>query len=197
VGLAAFLVAHLLNLKAFCSLSSEGEAPPLRLDLALMFGIFVASMLSLLFIVGPGSAGTMLRSSAVLSIAVPIYGCVLGSCPWRALARRGAFENECSELWTVAGLGYCIYAVSDTCLSISRFSASIREPIRTILVIGTYWGGQLLISVACDVREPEASVLWPFIRARRPTVTAAAAGVSNESREEVLAARTSREALLA
>ena len=51
---------------------------------------------------------------------------------------------------------------SDTMLSIDKFTKPIPEPARTILVMSTYWAGQLLISFAVDVELPKASVLSVF-----------------------------------
>ena len=170
VGLGSFLIGHVLNVAAFSSdglvkVGSRIQAspPPLRLDLAVPFVLYAGSILAVLFLVGPGSTGKMLGESTVMSIAVPIYGVILASCPWRAFARRGAFL-ESGALWLVVGIGYCIYALSDSCLSLMRFSHSVPEPWRTIIVMITYWSGQLLISLACDVKQPEASILWPWIQ---------------------------------
>ena len=100
-----------------------------------------------------------------MSFAVPTYAICLVLCPFSAW-RRGAFAlpGESQKLWTFVCAGYCIYCVSDALLGLDRFSVEIAEPARTILVMSTYWLGQLLIGLACDFASPELSVvpcLWP------------------------------------
>ena len=126
------------NTTANSSNASPRRAPPARLRLAIPFALYLAGMLAVLYSVGPGSAGTLLRHSAALAAAVPVYALVLGSCPWRVLARRGAFGSESSALWLLVLVGYCTYAVSDTTLAIDRFSHAIPEPARDIVVMATY-----------------------------------------------------------
>jgi len=196
VGLASFLVGHLLNLLAFSSpgLDKAGgriqtrSLPPLRFDLAVPCVLYTGSIVAVLFLIGPGANGTMLGDNLVMSIAVPIYAVTLGSCPWRAMARRGVFLDESGKLWAVVGVGYCFYAISDSCLSVARFSHNVAEPGRSIAVMTTYWTGQLLISVACDVKQPEASVLWPWIQSND--------GGNGESNAKKRRSGSAREALL-
>jgi uncharacterized membrane protein YhhN len=175
-GLASFLLAHTLNLVAFVSAADVDDDDEvaalhhshplkLRLDLAAPFALYVFAFVLLLMLVGPASPGDeKLSQDAFLSVCVVIYASVLGSCPWRSFVRyKDCYPGENRALWMIVFVGYLIYASSDSMLAIDRFVATIPEPWRSILVMATYWTGQLLISVACDVGCRKASVVNYFI----------------------------------
>jgi hypothetical protein len=124
------------------------------------FIIYYCALMAIVNTTGPGSSGTKLTDDPVLVACVALYGAVLASCPWRCLVRvRHCFVAENQVIWTFVFIGYLTYALSDSTLAIDRFSQTIPAPYRTIIVMTTYWGGQLLISLCCDVEFPNASIL--------------------------------------
>mmetsp|Transcript_7247 Transcript_7247/g.14668 ORF Transcript_7247/g.14668 Transcript_7247/m.14668 type:complete len:353 (+) Transcript_7247:70-1128(+) len=142
----------------------------LHLHLFLPFLAYLAIIVSVLLCVPPPSSMTPLSSDPIMTGCVIFYGFILACCPWRALVRRNyCFVTENQLVWTVVFAGYCIYASSDTILSVDKFTCPIPEPVRTILVMGTYWGGQLLISTAVDVELHKASILSLFFSSESMT----------------------------
>ncbi|GMI47144.1 hypothetical protein TrCOL_g9864 [Triparma columacea] len=200
VGLASFLIAHLLNVCAFITKADENKPfffysqrsnldssiagasssstptkkTPLMRDAmrkenflhAKLFTPFLAYLIvvvSILLTVPPSPSISPLSSDPVMTACVIFYGLTLASCPWRALVRRKfCFVTENQLIWTIVFIGYCIYASSDTILSIDKFTYPLPEPARSILVMSTYWIGQLLISTAVDAELPKASILSLF-----------------------------------
>ncbi|GMH55145.1 hypothetical protein TL16_g03292 [Triparma laevis f. inornata] len=143
----------------------------LRPKLAIPFVIYYGAFMAILNTVGPGSAGDKLTSDPIMVACVAAYGAVLASCPWRCLVRyKHCFVAENQMIWMFVLLGYLTYAVSDSTLAIDRFSQQIPEPYRTIVVMTTYWGGQLLISLCCDVEFANASILNTFISREKMAV---------------------------
>ena len=55
-----------------------------------------------------------------------------------------------------------VYVLSDATLAFDRFSYQIHPGwVRDCVVLGTYWVGQVMISVgAGDVMEGRGSILW-------------------------------------
>ncbi|GMH72495.1 hypothetical protein TrRE_jg4733 [Triparma retinervis] len=135
----------------------------LHAELSVPFLAYLIVVVSILLTVPPPISVSPLSSDPVMTACVIFYGLTLASCPWRALVRRNfCFVTENQLVWTVVFVGYCIYASSDTILSIDKFTYPLPEPARSILVMSTYWIGQLLISTAVDAELPKASILSLF-----------------------------------
>ncbi|GMI09052.1 hypothetical protein TrVE_jg12377 [Triparma verrucosa] len=154
----------------------------LRPNLAIPFVLYYGTLMAILNTVGPGSAGDKLTSDPIMVACVAVYGAVLASCPWRCLVRyKHCFVAENQVIWMFVLLGYLTYALSDSTLAIDRFSQKIQDPYRTVIVMTTYWGGQLLISLCCDVEFANASILNVFISKEKMQVRHTTGSTDSES----------------
>jgi len=170
IGLGAFLVAHLMNIKAFnanANAEVKEKLPfPGQQRYYLPFLVVLIIALAFLFAVARTDEETGenlgIADSIIMTIAVPIYGTVLASCLWRSYHRRDKCDakTESADMWKRVMIGYCIYAVSDTLIAVDKFSTAVGEPQRTIIVMTSYWGGQWLITCAGDVEHPASNLFF-------------------------------------
>ena len=165
IGLASFLTGHILNVIAFLTPTNTTKIFKMEVmpKLGIPFLLILLIMLTTLYTVGPGASGEKLTSSSVLCIAVPVYALVLGVAPWRATVRRylANGNGESKSIWTLVVVGYIIYMGSDATLAIDRFSWGVPNvALRNVIVMSTYWIGQLFISSAVDVCTTSCSIFW-------------------------------------
>lgn len=125
-GLATFLVAHLFYIVAFTRIETRW-----RLGRLLPVAVWAALALPVLV----GHAGP-------LALPVLAYGMVIFGMIWRAAAIvvTPGWNSE-----TLVLSGAILFGISDTLLGTSRFVAPV--PSSDLLIMGTYWGGQLLIAL--------------------------------------------------
>ncbi|KAK3262913.1 hypothetical protein CYMTET_28259 [Cymbomonas tetramitiformis] len=164
--MGCFFLGHYLNIWAFTHPSDEQSRPPSATvsaaRSAFLAAPFLACYVAALVILF--SLTDKLRSSTILSIAVPIYGLALVAACWRAVHRYVfTYHGESPVLWRAAAYGYCLYVCSDSLIAFDKFSYALPEPSRTLAVMLTYLLGQLLISVAIDVARPEHSLYHPIV----------------------------------
>ncbi|MGE8101952.1 lysoplasmalogenase [Pseudomonas fluorescens] len=122
-GLGAFLVAHLVYLKAYLSDCRRLALAPLMLALgvgALLLGILISHGL------GP------------LLVPVIVYGVAISAMLWRALARLGSDVPKRSAL--LAAGGALAFVFSDSVIGISRFVVPFQAAPYVIIL--SYWLGQ-------------------------------------------------------
>ncbi|WP_072346694.1 MULTISPECIES: lysoplasmalogenase [unclassified Pseudomonas] len=134
-GLGAFLLAHLAYLKAYLS---DCRRPAL-LPLALALGIG-AMLLGVLVSNGLGS----------LLVPVIVYGLVISTMLWRALARLGTNVPKRSA-W-LAAAGALAFVFSDSLIGIDRFVSPFQAA--PYLIIVSYWLGQWGITASAFARKP-------------------------------------------
>lgn len=126
-GLATFLVAHLFYIAAFTRVE-----PRLRLSRLLPMCLWAALMLPVL-----------VSQAGPLAIPVLAYGVVIFVMMWRAAATVATLGWNTA---TMALAGAILFGISDSLLGYSRFVAPV--PASSFLIMGTYWGGQLLIALS-------------------------------------------------
>ncbi|AHL32397.1 membrane protein [Pseudomonas brassicacearum] len=134
-GLGAFLLAHLAYLKAYLS---DCRRPAL-LPLALASGIG-AALLGILMSNGLGP----------LLVPVIVYGLVISTMLWRALARLGT-EAPKRSAW-LAAAGALAFVFSDSLIGINRFVAPFHAA--PYLIIISYWLGQWGITASAFAQKP-------------------------------------------
>jgi uncharacterized membrane protein YhhN len=121
-GLAVFLLAHVAYIAAFTARTRQP-----RLALALPFVLWGVIVLARLWpTLGP------------MRIPVLAYSLVICTMMWRAAATVGLPGG-----WSALA-GALIFAASDTLLALDRFHRPL--PNARVLVMATYWAGQLLIA---------------------------------------------------
>lgn len=126
-GLAVFLAAHLLYIAAFVRVDA-------RLRFARLLPVILWAALALPLLVTRAGA---------LAIPVLVYGLVIFTMIWRAAA---AMERPGWNAGTIGLLGALLFGLSDTLLGYTRFVQPL--PASSLLVMGTYWGGQALIATS-------------------------------------------------
>lgn len=125
-GLGVFLVAHLTYIVAFTVAERRpawGRAVP-----------FVA--------LAVGTGLVFVPAAQDLGVPVAVYSCAIAAMGWRAAARLGVDGG------LVALVGALSFMLSDSLLAVDRFVTPL--PYRTLLVMGTYWLGQLLIAQSVE-----------------------------------------------
>ncbi|SCZ24258.1 Uncharacterized membrane protein YhhN [Pseudomonas sp. NFACC48-1] len=137
-GLGAFLLAHLAYLKAYLS---DCRRPAL-LPLALALGIG-AMLLGVLVSNGLGS----------LLVPVTVYGLVISTMLWRALARLGTGVPKRSA-W-LAAAGALAFVFSDSLIGINRFVHPFHAA--SYLIIISYWLGQWGITASAFTQKPHGA----------------------------------------
>ena len=131
VGLIAFLLAHVAYTFAFLQ---DSRRPSLwRAFLAYGYGLLMYA-----YLLTAGELGAM-------TIPVLIYVIIIGTMLWRAAARVGT--PGVARLTAQAGLfGALFFTLSDSLLSLNMFVAPL--PLERLLVMLTYWAGQLGFTLA-------------------------------------------------
>ena len=136
LGLGAFLIGHLFYIFAFLS---DCRRPAWGVAIfAYLYGIGVYSFLEM---------GTLGAGGAMRSMALPVllYVIVITTMLWRAGARYHA--EGVHPLSGAAGFyGALLFTFSDTLLAVSMFVLNL--PYSSVLVIITYWLGQLGVTLA-------------------------------------------------
>jgi alkenylglycerophosphocholine/alkenylglycerophosphoethanolamine hydrolase len=128
LGLALFLLAHLVYIAAFLD-----GSPPLGAWRALPVGAAIGLVYR---VVSPGLGS--------LRPAVLGYMAAIGTMLWRAAARVDAWPSPASS----ALLGAVAFAASDSLLAVDRFHAAVPGAGYTILAL--YWLGQLGIAISAS-----------------------------------------------
>ncbi|ROM99019.1 lysoplasmalogenase [Pseudomonas brassicacearum] len=134
-GLGAFLVAHLVYLKAYLIDCRRLALLPLMLALgvgALLLGILISHGL------GP------------LLIPVIVYAMAISAMLWRALARLGSGVPKRSAL--LAAGGALAFVFSDSVIGISRFVVPFEAAPYVIIL--SYWLGQWGITASAFHQKP-------------------------------------------
>lgn len=134
-GLGAFLVAHLVYLKAYLNDCRRLALAPLMLALgvgALLLGILISHGL------GP------------LLVPVIVYGVAISAMLWRALARLGSDVPKRSAL--LAAGGALAFVFSDSVIGISRFVVPFQAAPYVIIL--SYWLGQWGITASAFSQKP-------------------------------------------
>lgn len=129
-GLVAFLVAHLLYIRAF-TLDELGITWPILLVLA-AYGV------GLLWVLLP-------RVPRRLKAPVVVYALVLLAMAWAAAER-------CAAGWSggaLAAAGAALFVASDSTLAINRFARQFRGA--DAVVLGTYYAAQTLIALSAGI----------------------------------------------
>lgn len=123
-GLVAFLLGHLAYAGAFLSVTRA--VFPLR---ALPFAVFGVTVLAVL----RGGLGPM-------ALPVALYTTAICAMMWRAAAMVSR-----ERPWaTLVALGAVVFAASDTMIAVGKFHAPFAGA--RVLVMTTYWAGQVLIA---------------------------------------------------
>ncbi|XP_076069041.1 lysoplasmalogenase TMEM86A-like isoform X2 [Oratosquilla oratoria] len=137
-GMAAFGVAQVFYTSAY------GFRPLNMYAASVIYAIMAVGVTLLL----PGVEG-------VLKVGVPIYGVLLMTMVWRAVARVQLFQ----ELWTWTKLCSCVggifFALSDSVIGFNAFYTAI--PHAQAIIMSTYYAAQLGISLS--VVDSKASYL--------------------------------------
>ncbi|WP_236518278.1 lysoplasmalogenase [Sandaracinus amylolyticus] len=134
-GLLAFLVAHVLYVRAYTS--DTRALHPMRALPAYAYG---ALMLVALW---PGVGG--------MALPVTLYTLVICTMLWRAAARVGHVDATSARL---ALTGAIVFALSDSMIALGRFGTHlVPETVRTgwplrVAIITTYWLGQWAIAAS-------------------------------------------------
>jgi uncharacterized membrane protein YhhN len=129
LGLVAFLLGHVAYIVAFTR-----DSRALFLVRAALAYAYAAAMYGVLFLAG---------DLAAMAIPVLLYTLVISTMLWRAAARVGAPAVLQGSAWT--GLaGALLFTASDSLLALNMFVAPI--PLASLLIIITYWLGQLGIA---------------------------------------------------
>ncbi|ALI02508.1 lysoplasmalogenase [Pseudomonas sp. FW306-02-F02-AA] len=134
-GLGAFLVAHLVYLKAYLSDCRRLALAPLIFALgvgAVLLGILISHGL------GP------------LLVPVIVYGVAISAMLWRALARLGSDVPKRSAL--LAAAGALAFVFSDSVIGISRFVVPFEAAPYVIIL--SYWLGQWGITASAFHQKP-------------------------------------------
>ncbi|MBX7184415.1 MAG: lysoplasmalogenase [Vicinamibacteria bacterium] len=126
-GLAVFLAAHLLYIAAFVRVDA-------RLRLARLVPVLVWATVAL---------PPLVAGAGPLRVPVLAYGIVIFTMIWRAAAAWGSAGWNAG---TIGLLGAVLFGLSDTLLGYTRFVQPL--PASSLLVMGTYWGGQALIATS-------------------------------------------------
>lgn len=139
-GLVAFLLGHLAYIYAFlqdCRRPSWGWAALAYLYAAIAFFVLFQA----------GNLGAM-------TVPVAVYVLVITTMLWRGLSRLGApGVVELSARWGV--FGSLLFTISDSVLAYSMFVA--RFDLASLLIMTTYWLGQLGITLAAATQAPAAA----------------------------------------
>lgn len=124
-GLLAFLVGHIIYIVAFYK-----ESPTLHLARALPAVVYISVLMAI-----------CLPHTGNLSIPIVVYGCVIGTMVWRALARIG------TGLYPWIGVvGATTFAFSDSLIALNKFVTPLPGIHPVIMV--TYWLGQGLVAAS-------------------------------------------------
>lgn len=125
-GLVAFLLAHLAYVVAFVR-DEPRPAWPWAVPAFAWGGAVLAA-------IGRGALGELL-------VPVVVYLGVINTMIWRAAARLGRPGAA------VGAAGAGSFALSDTLLALHRFGG-VEVPGQDLLVMGTYWAAQAMITWA-------------------------------------------------
>lgn len=132
-GLASFLVAHLLYVRAFTRDGWRASSAP-----AAGCGLYV---MVLLWILLPGAGAHR--------VPVAVYGLVIGVMAWQALERWRALREAAPR---AAAIGAVLFVISDSALAIDRFLAPFA--LAPLAVMGTYVPAQWLIALSAGRGRP-------------------------------------------
>ena len=141
-GLIAFLLGHIFYIIAFLT---DGRRPGLVYAIFIyLYGVAVYSFLD---------TGTMKAQG--MALPVMLYILVITTMVWRAAARY--HDPKVNQESARAGvIGSLLFLASDSLLAILLFVYSI--PYAGIVVIITYWLGQLGITLAAQFAQPPTAV---------------------------------------
>lgn len=134
-GMAAFAAAHLAYISAF----GWGASWPLA------GAACYAATGYFLTLLAPPAGG--------LRLLVPLYGLLLATMAWRALARARAGRGAPSAPAFAAAAGALLFLLSDALLGYSLFGGAV--PHRRLAVMSTYYVGQL--GIALSALDPPRS----------------------------------------
>ena len=137
-GVAVFLLAHIAYIIAFL----QDSRRPYLLRAVLSFGYGV---LIIIYLMTAGDLGA-------LAIPVLLYAVVITTMLWRAASRVGAPEIPERSAWS-GFIGAAFFVLSDTLLIIKMVVGPI--PLGGIIVMLTYWLGQLGISLSAAWQKNE------------------------------------------
>lgn len=126
LGLASFLVAHLLYITGFSTTGGGLKEP--------VVAVVVAAIAALML-------GYLWPGLGAMRIPVVAYVTVIATMAWQALARWRSVGGEAAAL---AAGGAVAFLVSDSALAIRRFR--VEFPLATVVVLGTYWLAQWCIA---------------------------------------------------
>jgi uncharacterized membrane protein YhhN len=132
-GLVAFLVAHIAYLIAFTCNAKF----PARFSIWLAY-IVVAAMLYYVLLPGLPRA---------LKLPVAAYAILLASMAGQAMGRYSVRRTRPTLL---AAIGALLFLLSDTLLSLDRFSSAL--PYASLLILAPYFVGQWLIALSTAER---------------------------------------------
>jgi len=148
-GLAAFLIGHIFNLIAF-TIPPFPNLPKVQLKILYAIPYWIFGIIVFLLILFLGNAST------VINVALAIYCAVITSAAWRVCARYG-YQNENRTYSILAIVGYSIFVISDSLNGMGRYNVINWGLLpRTIIVLGTYWIGQGLITFSVDMVQQKA-----------------------------------------
>lgn len=123
-GMAAFAAAHVAYISAF----GWGASRPL------VGALCYAGTGYFLTLLAPPAGG--------LRVLVPLYGLLLATMAWRAVAQALARPRRGAS----AAAGALLFLLSDALLGYSLFGGTV--PHRRVAVMATYYGGQLGIALS-------------------------------------------------
>ena len=126
-GLMAFLLAHLFYIDAF--VTGNG----------FRFSLWVVpcALFLILFM------RVLWPHTGNLKGPVTVYALAIVAMLWQAIERAAVIPTTGA---TLAALGAVLFTVSDSALAYNRFVSKFRAA--QLLVLGTYWAGQLLIALS-------------------------------------------------
>eukprot|EP01006_Ploeotia_vitrea_P067261 TRINITY_DN96791_c0_g1_i1.p1 TRINITY_DN96791_c0_g1~~TRINITY_DN96791_c0_g1_i1.p1 ORF type:complete len:279 (+),score=34.35 TRINITY_DN96791_c0_g1_i1:82-918(+) len=142
IGLAFFLVGHIVNALAF-SFSPKKGIPIPKLHPCRLLPFIVVGIAAFVVIAFVGDS-----LSTVEWIAIPVYILAIATAGWRASARIG-YTHDTRFSQRVRLLGYLLYISSDIILAVDKFSVKIEcKWLRTLLVFSTYYTANALITIS-------------------------------------------------
>jgi alkenylglycerophosphocholine/alkenylglycerophosphoethanolamine hydrolase len=125
LGMVSFAMAQISFIRAF-------GFNPLKPGIAVILLGLLATMLSILV---PNI------DDEAIKIGFPIYGLLLATMTWRALARshQGSIEK-------LTALGAVLFMISDTCIGVNLFYSKLEYA--QVIIMTTYYAAQFLITLS-------------------------------------------------
>lgn len=130
-GLLSFLLAHVCYISAFVA------------DAGLRVSLWFAPCAAFFIIF----MGLLWNHTGAFRIPVLLYGVVITTMLWQAIERAAVTPGEIAT--HSAALGAALFVLSDSALAYNRFVRRFRAA--QLLVLGTYWCGQLLIALSVSL----------------------------------------------